>query len=80
MSNIPVRKQGQTDKQFLKVLYNYMSQYHEFYMEKIRHRDSIIFELKNETELVSKLEHNIALAKIEELRAALKKYGLWTGQ
>ena len=80
MSSVPLRKQGQTDKQFLKVLYDHMSGYHDFYMERIRHRDNIIYELKNEKELVSKIEYNMALAKIEELRSALKKYGLWTGQ
>lgn len=80
MSNVPARKNGQTDKQFLKVLYSHMSEYHDFYMERIRHRDNIIFELKQGTGLVSKLEYNAALDKVDELRTALKKYGLWTGQ
>ena len=79
MFYVPVKKLSETHKHYIKRLKGHIELLVTQYITIANNKDTIINELKDNN-VVSKLEHDTALAKIEELRAALKKYGLWTGQ
>lgn len=79
MSYSPVKKISETHKHYVKRLKGHIELLSAQYIAMANNKDMIINELKDNN-VVSKVEHDTALAKTEELRSALKKYGLWTGQ
>lgn len=80
MSSIPVKKKTETNKHYIIRLQRHIELVAANHSMVINTKDMINNELKENFNVVSKLEHDVAKVKIEELRAALKKYGLWTGQ
>lgn len=77
---VPIKKNGETNKQYIRRLGDFIHLECARWSNFVNGKDMIINDLKENFNVVSKFEHDKALSKIEELRSALKKYGLWTGQ